>query len=205
MIIKRIMDIFIALMVLLVLLIPGAIVALLVRLKMGSPVFFCQNRPGKSSEMFGMMKFRTMTNSRDANGNLHPDSIRLTPFGRFLRRYSIDELPQIFNVLKGDMSIVGPRPLLASYLPYLTPRESTRHNVQPGITGLAQIAGRNTVAWDDRLELDAVYVENMSVKQDIIILLKTVLLVLKRTGVQEDTAAEGNLAELRSGMKGDQV
>jgi len=177
--------------------IPLILVAALVRTNMGSPIIFQQKRPGLNNEPFNMLKFRTMKSTRDDDGKLLPDAERLTPFGRFLRRYSIDEFPQLINVFRGDMSLIGPRPLLTSYLPYLTSRELTRHNVKPGVTGLAQIAGRNNVPWDKRLELDVVYVENLSLILDIKIIFKTLLLVVKRTGIQEDTALEGNLADLR--------
>lgn len=160
-----------------------AVIALLVRLKLGSTVLFRQQRPGLHGKPFTLYKFRTMTNARDANGNLLPDADRLTNFGRFLRRTSLDELPELINVLKGDMSLVGPRPLLIRYLPYYTERERKRFEVKPGITGLAQISGRNHLLWDKRLELDVQYVEQQSLLLDIQILLRTVIKVLKRADV----------------------
>ena len=160
-----------------------AVIALLVRLKLGSPILFRQQRPGLHGKPFTLYKFRTMTDARDADGNLLPDADRLTSFGRFLRRTSLDELPELINVLKGDMSLVGPRPLLMQYMPYYTPREQLRHSVRPGITGLAQISGRNMVDWDSRLALDVEYVENWTLWLDIKILFKTVANVMRRSGV----------------------
>jgi lipopolysaccharide/colanic/teichoic acid biosynthesis glycosyltransferase len=149
-----------------------------IRWHMGKPVFFRQERPGLNGQLFTMIKFRTMTNACDSEGKLLPDDQRKTPLGIFLRRTSLDELPQLINVLKGDMSLVGPRPLFKQYLPYYTERESTRHLVRPGITGLAQVSGRNFVPWDRRLALDAWYVDRLSLKLDLQIMMKTVIKVV---------------------------
>lgn len=144
----------------------------------GAGAFFCQERPGKDGKIFKIIKFKTMTDERDANGKLLPDKDRLTKVGAFVRKASIDELPQLFNVLKGDMALIGPRPLLPDYLPYYTEREQLRHTVRPGITGWAQVHGRSTTTWDDKLEYDAFYVEHLSLGMDIKILFMTVYNVL---------------------------
>lgn len=157
--------------------------ALLVRRRLGSPVLFRQQRPGLHGRPFAMLKFRTMTDARDAQGNLLSDAERLTPFGRFLRSTSLDELPELLNVLKGDMSLVGPRPLLISYLPLYTPEQARRHEVKPGITGWAQINGRNAISWEDKFALDVWYVDNRSLWLDIRILALTVWKVLRREGI----------------------
>ena len=149
----------------------------------GAGAFFTQDRPGKDGKIFKVIKFKTMTDERDADGNLLPDSERITKVGRFVRSTSIDELPQLINVLKGDMSLIGPRPLLPSYLPYYTVREQLRHTVRPGITGLAQVNGRNNLNWDDRLECDAYYVENLTFCMDLKVLYKTVINVIKRKDI----------------------
>ena len=172
---------------------------MLVRVKLGSPVLFKQERPGKGERIFTLCKFRTMTDEKDAQGNLLPDAVRLTKFGRFLRGTSLDELPELFNILKGDMSIIGPRPLLVSYLPYYTEQEKLRHSVRPGLTGLAQVSGRNFLDWDRRLEKDVEYVKNLSFAMDLKVLWMTVQTVLGHSEeVAEDTnAVEGNFAEIR--------
>jgi lipopolysaccharide/colanic/teichoic acid biosynthesis glycosyltransferase len=176
---KRIFDLVITLP-LLILFSPILVVtALLVRLKLGSPVLFRQIRPGLNGKPFAILKFRTMTEGRDKSGNLLPVVERLTSFGAFLRKTSIDELPELINVLKGDMSIVGPRPLLLNYLPYYTSRERLRHNLRPGITGLSQINGRNYLPWDERLEMDVRYVETISVWLDVKIIIRTFFQVMK--------------------------
>ena len=195
--IKPIFDRLVAAIVLLLLSPILLIVAIAVYIRMGSPVVFSQQRPGKHGQIFTCYKFRTMTNDSDANGKLLPDQQRITSFGKFLRKTSLDELPQLWSVLKGDMSFVGPRPLLVQYLPYYSERESLRHSVLPGITGLAQINGRNLLRWEDRLELDAQYVEKQSLILDIYILCMTVLKVLARSDVDTGTNVEGNLAEIR--------
>ncbi len=174
----------------LVLFLPlGLLLAVLVRLWIGSPVFFCQVRPGLGGQPFTLYKFRTMNDAHDASGRLLPDGQRLLKFGRLLRSTSLDELPEIINVLKGEMSLVGPRPLLMSYLPYLSERESLRHSLRPGITGWAQIHGRNASPWDERLERDVWYVENRSLGLDVKILFKTVGKVFFREGVSPDADA----------------
>ena len=174
------------------------VTALLVRQKLGSPVIFCQERPGKDEQIFRLYKFRTMTDARGADGELLPDAQRLTPFGRRLRSTSLDELPELWNILRGDMSIVGPRPLLVEYLPYYTADERHRHDVRPGLTGLAQVNGRNALRWEDRFAYDVDYVDHVSFALDAKIVLMTVGKVLSRSDVAEDTAAsEGNLEEIR--------
>lgn len=195
---KRILDTLLSGGALVILSPVFVITALLVRIKLGSPVIFCQKRPGKDERIFKMYKFRTMTNACDKEGKLLPDEQRLTPFGRALRKTSLDELPELVNILKGDMSIVGPRPLLCSYLPYYTERERKRHSVMPGLTGLAQVNGRNLIAWDDRLELDVQYAEHITFAGDLKIIFQTAAKVFAREGVAADTAAvEPNLAEER--------
>lgn len=174
------------------------LLAFLVRVKLGSPVIFKQERPGLNEKIFTLKKFRTMTDERDENGNLLPDEVRLTKFGRFLRSTSLDELPELWNIFCGDMSLIGPRPLLVSYLPYYTEREKLRHTVRPGLTGLAQVSGRNFLEWDKRLEKDAEYVENLSLGLDIKIFFTTIKKVFVRENVAADTnKIEGNLAEIR--------
>ena len=155
----------------------------LVRRKLGSPVFFRQVRPGMNGKPFEMVKFRTMTDERGPDGQLLPDAVRLTPFGRFLRSSSLDELPELWNVLKGDMSLVGPRPLLMEYLPLYSPEQARRHEVRPGVTGWAQINGRNAISWEDKFKLDTWYVDNQSLWLDIKILWLTVKKVLVREGI----------------------
>ncbi len=197
--IKRLLDIIFAAGMLVVLSPVLLVTAILVRVKLGSPVIFHQNRPGYQEKIFGLCKFRTMTDERGADGKLLPDKDRLTPLGKTLRRTSIDELPELWNILKGDMSFIGPRPLLIEYLPYYTEREQLRHTVRPGLTGLAQASGRNLVNWDRRLELDAQYVENLSFAMDCKVIIMTIKTVLGHSdSVAEDTnAAEGNLAQIR--------
>ena len=174
------------------------VVAVLVRVKLGSPVLFHQERPGRNEKIFTLCKFRTMTDKRDKDGNLLPDADRLTKFGKLLRSTSLDELPELFNIWKGDMSIIGPRPLLVSYLPWYTKEERLRHTVSPGLTGLAQVSGRNFLDWDSRLAKDVEYVKNLTLAMDISILVKTVAVVFARDEVAEDTSvSEGNLAEIR--------
>lgn len=163
-----------------------ALIALLVRIKLGSPIFICQQRPGLHGEAFLLYKFRSMTEKRDEKGDLLPDSDRLTPFGCFLRRNSLDELPELFNVLRGEMSLVGPRPLLMRYLPYIQEFERIRFKIRPGITGIAQVTGRNDLPWDERLRLDAEYARDVSFFSDIKILYLTLVRVISRGGVQVD-------------------
>lgn len=180
--IKRFLDVFLSILALIVLAIPMLIIALLVAIKLGRPVLFIQERPGKNEKIFKILKFRTMTNETDENGVLLPDDVRLTKFGELLRKLSIDELPQLINIIKGDMSIIGPRALLVEYLPLYTEKEKIRHTVRPGLTNLVAVKGRNTVEMKDKLQYDIYYVENLSFKLDLYILINTVLVVLKREG-----------------------
>ena len=180
---KRLFDFSFALGALLVLALPLLVLTWLVHSKLGSPVFFSQVRPGLKGKPFEMIKFRSMTNERGSDEELMPDSVRLTPFGRFLRATSLDELPELWNVLKGDMSLVGPRPLLMEYLPLYTPEQARRHEVRPGITGWAQVNGRNAISWEDKFQLDVWYVENRTLWLDIRILCLTVKKVLVRDGI----------------------
>lgn len=197
--IKRIVDIIISLLVIIFFCWLYLILAILVRVKLGSPILFKQARPGKDEKIFNLYKFRTMTDKRDAEGKLLPDKDRLTKFGNFLRKSSLDELPEFFNILKGDMSFIGPRPLLVEYLPYYTERERLRHTVRPGLTGLAQVSGRNTVDWDTRFEIDAQYVENLNFLMDLKVIGLTFKTVFGHTDqVAEDTnKVEGNFAQIR--------
>lgn len=181
--IKRAFDFTAALLGLVVLSPVILVVALLVRLLLGAPVLFRQMRPGLHGRPFTLLKFRTMTDARDASGALRSDAERLTGFGRALRATSLDELPQLWNVLTGEMSLVGPRPLLMEYLPLYSPRQATRHDVRPGITGWAQVNGRNALSWEERLEMDAWYAEHRSFALDLRILLRTVGRVLRRDGI----------------------
>lgn len=184
---KRILDLSAALLGLLLLAPLMISLAILIRLKLGSPILFTQTRPGLHGKPFRMIKFRTMTDARDSNGELLPDSIRLTAFGKFLRSSSLDELPGLWNVLKGDMSLVGPRPLLMEYLPLYTPQQARRHVVRPGITGWAQVNGRNAISWDQKFKLDVWYVDNQSFWLD----LKILFLTVKKVFVREGISAEG--------------
>jgi len=161
------------------------VLALLVRIKLGSPVLFCQQRPGLHGMPFLIFKFRTMTDERDEDGNLLPDELRLTGFGKFLRGSSLDELPELINVLKGEMSLVGPRPLLMEYLPLYTPEQARRHEVRPGITGWAQVNGRNDISWDQKFKLDVWYLDNRSIALDIKIIILTVMKVVRSEGVSK--------------------
>ena len=197
---KRVLDLIIILPACVVLLPLTAMIAMLVRLRLGTPVLFRQRRPGKDEKPFTLFKFRTMTDARNERGELLPDGERLTRLGRFLRETSLDELPELFNILRGDLSLVGPRPLLLQYLPYFTVRERLRHAVPPGLTGWAQINGRNYLPWDERLALDVWYVENWSIALDLRILALTVWKVLRREGVAADTdTAETDLDRERQG------
>lgn len=194
---KRPLDLLIGLTVIALFWWVYLILAILVRTKLGSPVLFTQQRPGKGGKIFRLMKFRSMTDARDANGELLPDDVRLTRFGRLLRASSLDELPEIFNILKGDMSFIGPRPLLVQYLPWYTPKEQKRHDVRPGLTGWAQVNGRNNLDWDSRLACDVEYAEKITFATDMKILLLTVKKVLCRSDIQVDTADEGYFDEIR--------
>jgi lipopolysaccharide/colanic/teichoic acid biosynthesis glycosyltransferase len=194
---KRLLDLFLSVLALPLLAPLLVLLAALVRLKHGSPVFFRQQRPGFDEHPFTMIKFRTMTNERDATGELLPDSKRLTRLGRFLRTTSLDELPQLLNVMRGQMSLIGPRPLLMKDLPYCTEEERKRFDVLPGITGLAQINGRNELPWDQRLAYDAQYAEQCTLGLDLRILWRTIWMVLRRKNVQADRAGDPDLAEER--------
>lgn len=196
--IKRLLDVVLSGMALVVLSPVLLLTALLVRTKLGSPVVFCQERPGKNEQIFKLYKFRTMTDERDEHGQLLPDEVRLTKFGRLLRSTSLDELPELWNIFRGDMSIVGPRPLLVSYLPYYTGEERHRHDVRPGLTGLAQVNGRNNLTWEQKFAYDLEYVNHLTFKNDVKIIFQTVLKVFARADVQTDTqVTEGNLAKIR--------
>lgn len=172
--IKRILDFILSLLAIIVLCPILLIVAILVRTKLGSPIIFKQQRPGKDEKIFTLYKFRTMTDEKDDNGNLLSDDVRLTKFGKLLRSTSLDELPELFNIIKGDMSIVGPRPLLVRYLPYYTNEERHRHDVRPGLTGLAQISGRNFLKWEERFEIDINYSKNISFFLDCYVVIQTI-------------------------------
>ncbi len=186
--IKRILDIILSLIALIILLPLLILISILVRIKLGSPVFFRQLRPGKNEKIFGVLKFRTMTDERDESGNLLSDDIRLTKFGQFLRSTSIDELPELLNILKGDMSIVGPRPLLVQYLERYTEEQKHRHDVKPGLTGLAQVNGRNGIAWDEKFKYDIEYAKNVTFYGDCKIILQTVMKVFGREGISSATS-----------------
>ena len=194
---KRLFDFLLALLALLLLALPLLVLALLVRRKLGSPVLFRQTRPGLHGQPFEMVKFRTMTDARGADGALLPDAVRLTPFGRFLRASSLDELPELWNVLKGEMSLVGPRPLLMEYLPLYSPQQARRHEVRPGITGWAQVNGRNALGWNDKFKLDVWYVDHRSLWLDIKILWLTVKKVLVREGIS--AAGEATMPRFTGG------
>ncbi|MFN4341437.1 MAG: sugar transferase [Azonexus sp.] len=181
--VKRLFDIFAALLVLVALAPVLVVVAWKIHRKLGSPVLFQQVRPGLHGQPFKMIKFRTMRDAVDAQGNLLPDSERMTPFGNFLRSTSLDELPELWNVLKGEMSLVGPRPLLMEYLPLYSPEQARRHEVRPGVTGWAQVNGRNALSWDEKFKLDVWYVDNHSFWLDLKILLRTVKKVFVREGI----------------------
>ena len=183
---KRLVDFTATLLGLLVISPVLVVVWVLVRIKHGSPVLFCQTRPGQHGRPFTMVKFRTMTDERDAEGNLLADEQRLTGFGKFMRSTSLDELPELFNVLKGEMSLVGPRPLLVEYLPLYTPEQARRHEVRPGITGWAQVNGRNALSWEEKFKLDVWYVDNRSMWLDMKILWRTAGKVLKRDGISQE-------------------
>lgn len=181
--IKRFIDVVCSICALIMLSPIIVVTFLLVRIKLGSPVLFMQERPGKNGEIFKLYKFRSMTDARDENGKLLSDDIRLTKFGKLLRSTSLDELPELFNILKGDMSIVGPRPLLVEYLPYYTKEERHRHDVRPGLTGLAQINGRNTLTWEEKFAFDIEYVKDITFIKDVQIIFKTVKKVFKREDI----------------------
>ena len=196
--IKRMLDFLLSLAALLFLSPVLLVLTVLGAVKMKGNPFFTQLRPGKNEKIFRLIKFRTMTCEKDENGNLLPDEKRLTKYGKFLRSTSLDELPELFNILLGQMSIVGPRPLLVQYLPYYTPEEKHRHDVRPGLTGLAQVNGRNNLTWEEKFRFDLEYVNHVGFLMDLSIVIKTVEKVFKRSDVQTDTSfGEGNFAEIR--------
>ncbi|MGN0994287.1 MAG: sugar transferase [Butyricicoccus sp.] len=186
---KRLLDFTLSLAALLVLWPVLLVVAVLVRCKLGSPVIFRQERPGKDEKIFTLYKFRTMTDARDAGGNLLPDAVRLTKFGRLLRSTSLDELPELINILRGDMSIVGPRPLLVKYLPLYNEKQHRRHEVRAGLTGYAQVHGRNAISWEEKFDLDVYYVDHLSFGLDVQIFFDTIRAVLKREGISGGDSA----------------
>lgn len=188
--VKRPLDIFCAVLALTVFCWLYALVALLVRIKLGSPVLFKQDRPGKDEKIFTLYKFRTMTDKRDNNGDLLPDEMRLTSFGNLLRRLSLDELPEALNIFKGDMSVVGPRPLLVEYLPRYNEHQKRRHEVRPGLTGLAQVNGRNTCTWEEKFEYDIRYVDKITFWGDLKIVFSTIFkAIFKQEGISSETSA----------------
>lgn len=180
---KRMLDFLLSLIAFIVLSPIMAIVYILVRIKLGKPAIFKQERPGKNEKIFTLYKFRTMTDKKDEQGNLLPDAERLTKFGKFLRSTSIDELPELVNIIKGDMSIVGPRPLLVEYLPLYNEQQKHRHDVRPGLTGLAQVSGRNSISWEEKFKEDIEYISKIKIIEDIKIILLTVAKVFKREGI----------------------
>lgn len=184
---KRLFDFVLSLCGIMVLMPIYIIIAILVKTKLGSPVLFKQERPGKNEKIFKMYKFRTMTDEKDLKGNLLPDDVRLTSFGKFLRSTSLDELPELFNILKGDMAIVGPRPLLVKYLPLYSQYQRQRHDVRPGLTGLAQVNGRNAISWEEKFNYDVDYVKNITFINDLKIILNTVKKVFKKEGISSET------------------
>ncbi len=195
--IKRLLDFILSLLALIILSPVMLIIAILVRIKLGKPVIFKQERPGKDEKIFTLYKFRTMTDERDEEGNLLPDEKRLTKFGKMLRSTSLDELPELVNILKGDMAIVGPRPLLVEYLPYYTEKEKHRHDVRPGLTGLAQVNGRNLITWEERFRYDINYINSITFVEDLKIILKTIKKVFLHTDIQADTTDELYLDKMR--------
>lgn len=186
--VKRIMDICLSLIALFIFFVPLVYIAYKVKQNMGLPIFFIQDRPGQNEKIFPMYKFRTMLDSCDSDGNLLADSERITPFGRFLRSTSIDELPELWNVIKGDMSLVGPRPLLVKYLPLYSSEQKRRHEVRPGISGLAQVNGRNAISWQEKFKFDVEYVDNISFFMDCKIILLTLRKVFIRDGIGSGTS-----------------
>ena len=183
---KRVLDFLLSLIAIIILSPVLLVIAILVRIKLGSPVLFKQERPGKNEKIFTLYKFRTMTDKKDEKGNLLPDEDRLTKFGKILRSTSLDELPELFNILKGDMSIVGPRPLLVEYLELYNEEQKHRHDVRPGLTGLAQISGRNSISWEEKFKDDIKYVNKVTFINDVKIILKTIVKVFKREGISQE-------------------
>ncbi|MCI8926151.1 MAG: sugar transferase [Lachnospiraceae bacterium] len=199
--VKRFLDIFISLTAIVLLSPLLLLLWILVRSKLGKPALFTQQRPGKNEKIFKLYKFRSMTDERDDKGELLPDEVRLTSFGKLLRASSLDELPELFNILKGDMSLIGPRPLLVRYLPYYTSQERHRHDVRPGLTGLAQVNGRNALGWEERFAFDLEYVNRLTLGMDLKIIGMTVGKVLKRSGTL--SGAEQTVADFDVYRKGD--
>lgn len=197
--IKRPQDFLCATLATIVLSPVLAVTAILVRTKLGSPILFTQERVGKDGKIFRLYKFRTMTDERDENGNLLPDDVRLTSFGRKLRSTSLDELPELFNILKGDMSVVGPRPLLVRYLPRYNEHQARRHEVRPGFTGFAQVNGRNSISWEEKFDWDVRYVDNVTFANDWKTIFKTVVTVLKKEGIS--AAGEATMGEFMGSEK----
>ena len=193
--IKRFLDIVLSAGAIVVLSPVMAVTAVLVRIKLGSPVIFKQKRPGKNERIFEMYKFRSMTDARDENGELLPDEVRLTSFGKKLRASSLDELPELFNILKGDMSVVGPRPLLVQYLPLYNAQQKRRHEVRPGVTGYAQVHGRNAITWEEKFEKDVYYVDHMTFLRDWMIIFQTIKAVVKKEGISSETSVTMELFE----------
>ena len=193
--ITRFLDIVLSVGAIVVLSPVMAVTAVLVRVKLGSPVIFKQKRPGKDEKIFEMYKFRSMTDARDENGELLPDEVRLTSFGKKLRASSLDELPELFNILKGDMSVVGPRPLLVQYLPLYNAQQKRRHEVRPGVTGYAQVHGRNAITWEEKFEKDVYYVDHISFWGDWKIILQTIRAVVKKEGISSETSVTMELFE----------
>lgn len=186
--VKRILDLMLSLIAVIICSPIFLVLFMLVRIKLGSPVLFTQERPGKDEKIFRLYKFRTMTSQTDAHGELLPDDIRLTSFGKKLRATSLDELPELFNILKGDMSIVGPRPLLVKYLPLYNEEQRHRHDVRPGLTGQAQVHGRNAISWEEKFKHDVAYTRNVTFLNDCRIILATILKVIKRDGINSETS-----------------
>ena len=187
--VKRILDFTLSLLALIILSPIMLILYILVRIKLGNPVIFKQMRPGKDEKIFKLYKFRTMTDEKDEQGNLLPDEIRLTKFGKFLRSTSLDELPELINIIKGDMAIVGPRPLLVQYLEFYNEEQKHRHDVRPGLTGLAQVSGRNSLTWEEKFKQDIEYINNLTFKNDVKIIFMTIGKVFKREGISQDGEA----------------
>ena len=186
---KRLFDFLLSLIAFIILIPIMLLISIIVCVKLVRPIIFKQKRPGKNEKIFTLYKFRTMTDEKDKDGNLLPDDERITKFGKFLRSTSVDELPELINIIKGDMSIVGPRPLLIEYLPLYNKEQKKRHNVRPGLTGLAQVNGRNNLDWEERFKEDVYYVENLSLIMDIKIILKTIIKVIKREDISEEETA----------------
>lgn len=184
--VKRLLDFILSFLAIIILSPVMLIIYILVRIKLGKPAIFKQQRPGKNEKIFTLYKFRTMTDEKDENGNLLPDEKRLTKFGKMLRSTSLDELPELFNILKGDMAIVGPRPLLVEYLKLYNDEQRKRHNVRPGLTGLAQVSGRNLISWEDRFEKDVEYINKITFRKDLGIILTTIKKVIKKEGISQE-------------------